>query len=438
VPGSVLMKASAEVDSGAGVVKLVDLEMLGENFPPGVDKTQAWQEFLRFSLPPKIKTVGLARLESGKAVVQSRQAAALAATRTAPKIIISEKPAVLVYIDGDPHFVPVKGSDWVGVLNTSVLLVKDASGTFYLHLYDGWISAASLQGPWEVAQPPPVAAGLEQTARAASRANLLLGKPDVNGRHPVLSNSPLPEIVVSTQPAALIVLNGAPRFVRISGTTLEYAANTSAHLFRDAETNSLYVRVAGDWFGASKVDGPWTHVPVASLPPAFSAIPDDSPKRKVKASIPRAQAPVTACTSNILSADPGSATLSVTMSGDPVLEPIRGTQLNYVANASVPLIQVDINNWYAVQDGVWFHAAEATGPWTVTNHVPPEIYAIPPTAPIYHAIQSRAISSSTDVVYYAYPTGVALPSEGGAIGVEDQGADYQYTPPSSLYWGWFY
>jgi hypothetical protein len=126
------------------------------------------------------------------------------------------------------------------------------------------------------------------------------------------------------------------------------------------------------------------------------------------------------------------------MSGDPVLEPIRGTQLNYVANASVPLIQVDINNWYAVQDGVWFHAAEATGPWTVTNHVPPEIYAIPPTAPIYHAIQSRAISSSTDVVYYAYPTGVALPSEGGAIGVEDQGADYQYTPPSSLYWGWFY
>ena len=440
VPGSVTMKAVAEVNSAAGVVSLVDLEVLGADFSTAPGTTQAWRESLRSSLPGKIKTVGLAHLEEGRAAVQARQQAGAAASVLPPRILISEKPVVLVYIDGDPRYVPLKGTNWTGVLNTNVLLLKDPAGTLYLRIYDGWVSSPSLQGPWQVASAPPGAAQLEQTARATGRVNLLPGKPDANGRSTALSDGPLPRILVATAPTALIILDGAPRFTRIPGTSLEYATNTSAHLLRDTESRSLYVRVGGYWFRAGDVNGPWEHVPIASLPQGFSMIPDDSPKRGVKTSVVHAKtsASTTDRAWNIVAADPSSATLSYSLAGDPVLKPIRGTQLNYVANASVPMIQVDINNWYAVQEGVWFHAAEATGPWTVTKQVPPEIYAIPPTAPIYRAIQSRAISSSTDVVYYGYSTPDSLGPEGGAIGVEDQGADYQYTPPSNLYWGWFY
>ncbi len=179
---------------------------------------------------------------------------------------------------------------------------------------------------------------------------------------------------------------------------------------------------------------------MTSLPSAFSAIPDNHPKRGVKTAIAQAQTSGSPAADGmtVVAADPLSARLNVVMNGDPVMEPIRGTQLNRVANASVPIIQVDINNWYAVQNAVWFHSSMATGPWTLTNYVPPEIYAIPPTSPIYHAIHSRVLSSSSDVVYYGYPTTGSLAPEGGATGVEDQGADYQYTPPSSLHWGWFY
>jgi hypothetical protein len=120
------------------------------------------------------------------------------------------------------------------------------------------------------------------------------------------------------------------------------------------------------------------------------------------------------------------------------MQPIPGTRLNYVANASVPVIQIDINNWYAVQNGVWFYATDATGPWTVTNKVPPEIYTIPPSVPIYRAIHSRVMSTSTDVTYYGYPGNNSWGSEGGAVAVEEQGDDYQYTPPSGMAWGWFY
>lgn len=438
VPGSVLMKAGTQVDAATGVVTLWDLAVIDVSFPDAPDKGAAWHELLRPLLPERIKTVALARLEAGQTIAQARQRGSSVATVPVPRILISEKPAVLVYIDGEPRYVPVKQTQWMGVVNTTVLLLKDASGTLYLHLYDGWVSATSLQGPWKIAPAPPGIAGLEQAARATGRVNLLPGKPDTAGRTPTLVDGPLPQILVSTQPAALIVLDGGPRFARIPGTDLEYATNTSAHLFRAGESNNRYVRVAGYWFRARSLNGPWEHVPVASLPAAFSAIPDTSPKRGVKAAIAQAQAPTTASASTIVAADPMSARLAVTLSGDPMLEPIAGTQLNYVTNASVPIIQVDINNWYAAQNAVWFHATEATGPWAVTNYVPPEIYAIPPAAPIYHAIHSRVFASSTDVIYYGYPAVGSLPSEGGASGLEDQGSDFQYTPPSSLHWGWFY
>ena len=98
------------MDAAAGIVSLQDLKVKGTEFSGPADKTQGWQEFLRFALPDKIKTVSLASLQSGQDVVKTRQQASAATDITAPNIIFSEKPAVLVYIDGDPRYVPVKGT----------------------------------------------------------------------------------------------------------------------------------------------------------------------------------------------------------------------------------------------------------------------------------------------------------------------------------------
>lgn len=421
VAGTVTLKAVTQVNSAAGVASLVDTEALGVSFPAGVDKTQAWQEFLRFAVPPKMTALPLTQLESGRGVAQVRQTAA-AADVTAPRIVVSERPAVLVYIDGNPRYVPVKGTKLMGVLNTRVLLLKDAVGAHYLHLYDGWVKAASLKGPWRVTAAPPGAQPLEQAARASGRVNLLAGKAGPDGKPPALSAARLPDILVVQQPTALIVVDGPPRFTNITGTSLQRAVNTSAQLLKSTATGDVYVQINSAWFRAPAIGGPWSYVPPATLAADFSALPGNGRSRDP----------------GVIVADRRTATLSVNMDGDPVLEPIKGTTLNYVANASVPVIQVDIDNWYAVQNGVWFYATQATGPWTVTNNVPPQIYSIPPTVPIYHAIHSRVMASSTDITYYGYPGAGSHAGEGGAIGVEEAGPDYQYTPPSGMYWGWFY
>ena len=437
VYGSVLIKAVTEVDSAARIVRLQDVEVKGTDFSAAPNLTQGWQEYLRFALPPKVRTISLARLEAGQSSAKAPAPGSPGTEVSVPRIIVSEKPALLVFIDGDPRYVPVQGTDLSGVLNTRALLLKDASGAFYLHVYDGWVSSESLEGPWNVASPPAGAEQAERAARATGRVNLLPGKADAEGRRPGLASAPLPEIIVTYEPTALINVDGEPRFAAIPGTSLRYATNTSAHLFED-ESNAVYARVGGNWFRASALTQPWQYVPIGSLPAGFAAIPNDHPKSAVKASVASAHAPSAPAAWTVSAADPSTARLNYTMNGDPDLRPIKGTQLNYVANASVPIIQVDINNWYAVQNGVWFRASEVTGPWSVTDQVPPQIYAVPPTSPIYHAIHSRVIASSSDVVYYGYPTPGSLGPEGGAMGVEDQGADYQYTPPSNLYWGWFY
>jgi hypothetical protein len=421
LPGSVTIKAIGEVDSVAGIVSLVDTEVLGVSFPAGVDQTQAWHEFLRFAVPPKITALPVSSLHTGRSIAAARENAA-AVPVIPPRILVSERPAVLVYIDGDPRYVPLKGTNLAGVLNTRVLLLKDGEGNYYLHLYDGWITARSLDGPWAISSSPPDAPGLEDAARASGRINLLIGKADGNGHRPVLAADHLPDIVITLKPTALIVLDGAPRYASVAGTGLQHAVNTSAPLFKDSTSGDVYAQVDGSWFRAGDVSGPWSHVATANLPADFSAIPGER----------RDPNP------GVVAVDRSTATLYVNLDGDPVLEPIRGTQLNYVANASVPVIQIDINNWYAVQNGVWFYSTQATGPWSVTDRVPPEIYSIPPGVPIYHAIHSRVMASSTDVTYYGYAGAGSHVGGGGAIGVEESGGDYQYTPPSGMYWGWVY
>ena len=65
--------------------------------------------------------------------------------------------------------------------------------------------------------------------------------------------------------------------------------------------------------------------------------------------------------------------------------PIESTDLAYATNTNETVIKVG-SQYFLLQDGVWFVADSPDGPWQLARTVPDEIYQIPPSSPVYNAI----------------------------------------------------
>ncbi|HET9790178.1 MAG TPA: hypothetical protein VFR08_02635, partial [Candidatus Angelobacter sp.] len=102
--------------------------------------------------------------------------------------------------------------------------------------------------------------------------------------------------------------------------------------------------------------------------------------------------------------DRKSTTFTATYDGDPQFKKIAETELSYAANSPNDVIKAR-GKYYAVSNGVWFVADTPLGPWSVCDFVPPEIYSIPPTVPVYHVKYVYVYDSTPDWVYVGYTPG---------------------------------
>jgi hypothetical protein len=213
VYGMVRVTAYTVVDEAGATVLLENLTVTDARFPAALDQEQAWLDRLRSLAPRSVRRVSLAALQAGAAQVAARDQARATHASDPPRIVVARNPAVLVAIDGEPRFVPIGDTGLVGVRNTRTVLLKDARGKLYLHVYDGWVSATSLRGPWSVAAAPPGAERALELAQSSARANLLAGKPDPKtGKLPSLSKTTLPVIIVTTRPTILVGVSGELKF----------------------------------------------------------------------------------------------------------------------------------------------------------------------------------------------------------------------------------
>ena len=122
-----------------------------------------------------------------------------------------------------------------------------------------------------------------------------------------------------------------------------------------------------------------------------------------------------------------SATLKVTYEGAPVFQPIAGTNMTYAANSAIPVIYVPGNTYYAVNNGVWFTSAVATGPWAVATSVPSVIYTIPPSSPVHYVTYVQVYGYTPSVVYVGYTPGY-YGTVVSTDGVVVYGTGYYYPP----------
>ena len=420
--GVIEVAFTTQTELAERTVVLTEPRLVSSHFP-SVDAAQAAQfdERIRAALANMgVKRVPLATVTMSL-LQQTDAPPAVAIDNSPPRIFASTRPASLVVFDGEPVLVPITGTSLSFAVNTNWDVFQDSgTRTWYLLNNGGWLAAPDAKGPWMPAgRLPPSFAVLPDDRNFADV------KQQVPGRQ--FSVQDTPTVFVSTPPAAIIVTSGAPQYVAIAGTSLQYATNTDAALFRD-RGGRLYYLVSGRWFAAASLDGPWTYA-TASLPADFARIPASGPRGFVLVSVPGTpqaqEALIEATVPQQATLDRATARLDVVYAGTPQFAPIPGTPMQYAVNTSFNVIQTG-EGFFSCYQGAWFAAAAPAGPWTLAPTVPAVIYTIPPSSPLYPCTYVRVYASTPQAVTYGYTSGYTMSYV--SAGVVVYGTGYYYPP----------
>jgi hypothetical protein len=429
--GTIKIESDTEVSLTERLVKFSVLKITEASFQSlSKDQTREIVAEIVKTIPDEDRIVALDRVIAAidKSQIVPKNVEGVKAD--APVIYFSKTPAVLLNVDGDPIWSPIKENDLKFAVNTNWDLFQyPPKNTYYLRNETTWLQAPDVKGPWTAAGKLP-----------GSFKKLPKDDQNWQGVRDSLkaqSVNPGPTVFVSTQPAELIQLQGEPKYFPISGTEtkLLWVSNTESDVFRLGEGGPVYYLVAGRWFSAPDFTGPWTFA-TPSLPPEFKAIPLEHPRSRVLASVPGTQQAAEAV---LIAQIPQTARVNkkelkapeVIYSGDPQFNPIEGTSLARAANTDREIIKVR-NEYYMCFEGVWFLGMSANGPWVVASSVPPEIYQIPPSSASYNVTYVTVKDENKDDEWVQFAATAGYMGMMTAWGCAWWGTGWYYPP----YYGW--
>ena len=421
--GAVWIESRVSTDRDARTVTILDTKVPKVRFPNATqDQEKKLSAILEDDLPKTNLTFSLDRLVAGIQLADKEQLAVDGIATAPPKIVFAARPTVLVSLDGAPVLRPVENTKLMRVVNTPFIIFLDLDAkAYYLRGGDWWYAATDIAGPWKVtATPPPaVAAAVTPVPDAGPAGGTGAGNP--------------PDVIVATEPTELIVTDGAPVYTPLEGAALLYVSNTESDVFMDIASQQYYILLAGRWYRAASLGGPWSYVASNALPPAFAAIPPSSPRGDVLACVAGTEqakdAVLDASIPQTASVKRGPADIKISYDGAPKFQAIKGTKLKYAVNTADSVIEAE-GKYYCCRKAVWYVAATPVGPWEVCASVPKEIYAIPPDCPVYNVRYVNVYDSTADTMDVGY-----LPGYTGNYVYHDTvvyGTGYAYPPWSGV------
>ena len=128
------------------------------------------------------------------------------------------------------------------------------------------------------------------TTVALDRILAYIDKNQLNARQTEVLLVP-PPILVSTQPAMLVIIDGKPILIDIDSTKLQKVVNTNWDLFFDVKGGRYYLRDEKVWLSAKALTDAW--MPVTKLPEDFSRLPATDPYKDMLPSVAKPQKPST-------------------------------------------------------------------------------------------------------------------------------------------------
>jgi hypothetical protein len=402
--GTIKVEADTTVALEKRLVSFAAFTITETNFGSlGREQTKQIVGEISRAIPAGERVIALDRVLAGVDTSQIRPKNVDGVKAEPPTIFYSTKPAVLINFDGEPVWSPIKGNDLRYAVNTNWdVLEHGPSKTLFLRNGYVWLKASAITGPWT-----PVGTLPASFARLPSDENWKEVKASLPGRS--INASEMPTVFVSTTPAELIVVQGAPSYLLVSrSANLLWVNNTDSDLFRLGTTGRVFYLVAGRWFSAPDFSGPWTFA-TPTLPEAFQRIPAEHPRSRVLASVPGT---AQAAEAVLLAQVPQTAKVNrkeltapeVTYQGEPQFQSIEKTSVQRAVNTDKDIIKVG-DLYYMCFQGVWFVSTKASGPWQVTSSVPKQIYEIPASSPAHNVTYVTVVESNSDWVTFATVAG---------------------------------
>jgi hypothetical protein len=427
--GAFWFDARVETDRDERLVTLVSFEVPRVR-GPDLSETQASRaaEIIESEVQSWDMVISLDRILTGLELAEHERAVSADLGTDPPAILFATEPSMLVMLDGQAVLHDIEDTDMRRVVNTPFTIIYEPGAQAY-YLYAGeqvWFRAIDVMGPWDLAESTPaeVAALIPpDTVQAAA-------EDDVDD--PV--DIERVQILVATEPTELIQSDGPPEYGSIAGTDLLYVVNTESDVFIEIETNKFYVVLAGRWYAAETLEGPWEYVASDSLPDDFQKIPPDSDRGSVLTYVAGTDQAQDAVLDNSIpqtSAVKRDATLAVTYDGEPRFEAIEGTGMQYAVNTEYQVLEID-GRYYACHEAVWYESESPTGPFIVTTTVPDDVQDIPPENPNYNVKYVYVYDYTPEVIYVGYTPGYTWSYVYGPTVV--YGTGYWYRPWISPYY----
>jgi hypothetical protein len=414
-------KLDTDRDSNTAIVH--DVKVSKVAWPDSKDADeQRFTAIVEAAVPDSGFEISLERLSASLETAEVEQKSLENLNNDPPKILFREEIAVLLLYDGKPRLSDIDNSPYARALNAPFVVVcKQRGKQCWLSSGTFWYQADDALGPWSPVAAPP-----------ADLLQMMPEQEEVEGA----PASP-PAIVVATEPTELIVTDGKPEWTSLAGGELLYVSNTESPWLRELGTGNMYLLLSGRWYRSKVNTGPWVFVKPDELPASFAAIPPASDIGGLRTSVagtPEADDAVrNVAIPQTAAIKRSEAKLEVEYDGKPKFEKIKGTDVAYAVNTGAQVLEID-KRYYAVDNGVWFTSAAATGPWVVADEIPKEqIAEIPPTSPVYNTTYVDIYQSTPEIVYVGYRPGYMWSYP--YYGVPIYGTGWYYPP---YYGRWYY
>jgi hypothetical protein len=211
--------------------------------------------------------------------------------KVAPTVFVTTEPAEMILTDGLPSYMPVRGTRLLRVNNTSsALFLHSGEGKYYFLVAGRWFRGGSLNGPWSAASNdlPPDFAQIPNDDPAAFVKASVPGTREAKDAV-LLASIPSTTTVQIAPVTEVVTYTGAPQFVVIPSTTVQYAVNTPAQVF--LVSGGYYWCYGGAWLCGASANGPWTYC--TSVPAAIYTIPPSNPNYNVTYVVVQSSTPTT-------------------------------------------------------------------------------------------------------------------------------------------------